>query len=331
MRIAKLLMPSLAIGVASVALDADAQGIHGKTGTKTDVLPSLAGDPTGTAPSTGAVPLMIRQPERLPKERDWKSVVVDKDDNSHDVVDNDDNQPLSKTPPPGTPDDKARSWQARIVGSIQFLDSDGTLKDRCTGWLASASIVVTNAHCLLTPHASVRVTFDLWTATSALEWYPCILEAGGLWRQDDLAALRCGSVTMRPGDRYGFAHLAAASPQRGESLMLTHQYCDIRKDSNCVPVKNTCVGYVLDASYADTLAPGLREFTHDADTLDGSSGAPLFGRGAANANLVVGVHRAGCKQAGNCASRTGPEGKGVYNMAVKVEVLAARLHSIGVF
>lgn len=215
-----------------------------------------------------------------------------------------------------------------IVGSVGWtdvtrLDSDSPERvnsravgylsipargQRCTAFLIAPDVVMTNEHCIpgdwAAEGATVSFRRERGVSGSQQSVWDCSVFIGndpGL----DFALLQCPE---RPGDVHGVVTLQAAIPARYDDLYVIHQNCDYYANPGCNPIKQYSPGRVTRVA---------QEISHDADTLGGSSGAPVF---SSDTHAVFALHHVGV--GGNGA------GRGSENRAVKMSeilsVLAAR-------
>lgn len=179
---------------------------------------------------------------------------------------------------------------------------------RCTAFLIAPDVVMTNEHCIPGDWAAEGATVSFRrergvTGAQQSTW-DCSVFIGndpGL----DFALLHCPE---RPGDVHGVLTLESRSVQRDDALYVIHQNCDYYAQPGCNPIKQYSPGRVTRVS---------QEIGHDADTLGGSSGSPVFSR---DSHAVFALHHVGI--GGNSY------GRGSENRAVKMSdilpVLRAR-------
>ncbi|WP_426752363.1 trypsin-like serine peptidase [Myxococcus sp. Y35] len=241
--------------------------------------------------------------------------------------------------PPDVPDaDGVEPLQSQesnvIVGSVNWVSAttlSGTQRtrsravgylsipavgSRCTAWLVSRDVVITNNHCIgsSSQASGARVSFNYedGVSASARVWYNC----GTLirtWASDDMTALRCTATNGQlPGDVYEPLTVASTNAASNTSVYVVHQNCDYYTSSGCTPTKKSSPGRVLNANYSST------DLSYDADTLGGSSGSPVL---SASSHQVVGLHHIGL--GGNS------QGRGTANTGVKATRVRARLAEIG--
>ncbi len=194
---------------------------------------------------------------------------------------------------------------ARAVGKIILPWADS----RCTAFLIADDIIMTNQHCIeQASHAQgVKATFDLVAGASAdqVQEFDCD-EFIGNDEQLDFALLRCQGS---PGAQYGTVSLSAAAAVVDSDLYVIHQNCDYYTQRDCTPTKKISNGKLVSIRTEDG------EYVHNADTLGGSSGSPVFG---AN-NKVIAIHHAG---AGGWFN-----GRGYENYAVPMHKIVAKIRT----
>jgi V8-like Glu-specific endopeptidase len=206
--------------------------------------------------------------------------------------------------------------RARAVGYLSIP----AVGSRCTAWLVSADVLITNNHCISSASqaAGARVSFNYedGVSSTARVWYDCptFLKT---WASEDMTALRCNALNGQlPGNVQGFLTLAASNPVLNQNLYVVHQNCDYYTTSGCTPNKKYSPGVVKNPAY-DSL-----NVEYDADTLGGSSGSPVLAKDGADAHKVIALHHWGF--GGNSS------GRGTGNGGVKVSALRTRLAEIGI-
>ena len=165
---------------------------------------------------------------------------------------------------------------------------------RCTGFLVAPDVLMTNHHCIPDAASAAGVTAQFRYEAGATN--DTRVDCSGFIGNDaalDYALLRCAS---RPGDVVGVVGLDTGTARTNEGVYAIHQNCDYYTQSNCRPNKKYSPGKVTRLT---------AEIGHDADTLGGSSGSPVF---AADTHNVIGLHHSGSGNNGN--------GRGTVNWAV---------------
>ncbi|OUR98694.1 hypothetical protein A9Q84_04580 [Halobacteriovorax marinus] len=181
------------------------------------------------------------------------------------------------------------------------------VRSRCTGFLISEDILMTNEHCIPTAdHAEgVKASFRhlKGMAESSWETFDCstfVLNNKEL----DFALLKCAG---KPGRKFGFVKLDSTAKRNGTSIYIVQQNCDYYSARGCDWTKKYSKGKITEV--AD-------EYTHNADTLGGSSGSPMFD---ARTHKVVGLHHAGYGNNGM--------GRGFENYAVPMSKIVPAIKS----
>ena len=206
------------------------------------------------------------------------------------------------------PDDSAARANSRAVAYLSIPAEES----RCTAFLIAPNVIMTNRHCI--PQASAAV--------GATAYFRFESGAGGDVNFDDgvdcstfvgndedldYALLQCAG---RPGDTFGVVGLSDAGPSRGASIYVVQQNCDWGTDENCTPTKKYAAGHITSTDVGDG------DYAHDADTLGGSSGSPVF---SSTSHEVVALHHVGI--GGNA------QGRGTENHAVPMTSILAALHA----
>lgn len=200
----------------------------------------------------------------------------------------------------GLLDDNSQERQnSRAVGYLS-IPARG---NRCTAFIVAPDLVMTNEHCI--PQASsaqgARLSMRREAGVPQSQWasFDCSTFVGNS-RALDYALLRCSG---RPGDTFGVVDLEARQTRTQESLYVVHQNCDYYSQPGCNPTKKISRGVVVRVN---------SEIGHSADTLGGSSGAPVF---TTDTHAVFALHHVGI--GGN------QNGRGSYNKAVPMRDILA--------
>jgi V8-like Glu-specific endopeptidase len=190
--------------------------------------------------------------------------------------------------------DSPERVNSRAVGYIS-IPAKGT---RCTGFLINDNVVMTNEHCISNQSEAngARVSFRREAGVPWSEWatYTCDTYLGDS-SSLDYALIQCEGA---PGQTHGTVELEARNASTNHSLYVIHQNCDYYEAPGCSPNKKISRGQVTRVD---------SEFRHNADTLGGSSGAPVFSE---TSHKVFALHHVGVGNNGN--------GRGAYNYAVKM-------------
>lgn len=157
---------------------------------------------------------------------------------------------------------------------------------RCTGFLVNDDMIMTNNHCVANSSQArgVYARFN-WVANNGqYEQYACdqfVMTNSGL----DYTLLKCKGS---PGKKHPKVVLAEFTPKTNDNIYVTHQNCDYRFGASCVPTQKLSDGVILGHNSSTV--------RHNADTLGGSSGSPIFDK---DSHKVVAIHNAGINQGSN--------------------------------
>ncbi|MBG07649.1 MAG: hypothetical protein CME68_02760 [Halobacteriovoraceae bacterium] len=198
--------------------------------------------------------------------------------------------------------------------ALLLIPKSRSFMGRCTGFMISEKWLMTNNHCVkneeearglkaifgynsnssLTPGLNQRsaIPCDKMVATNS---------------ELDFSILEC---QRKPGKLFGWVSLEEQPPTIGTELYIVHQNCDYFSNENCFPTKKRSAGKVLDSSLFGEKLENSDKFFHDADILQGSSGAPIFDR---DSKKVMGLL--------NVEYRTNEDnydGRGPMNGAIKI-------------
>lgn len=206
------------------------------------------------------------------------------------------------------PTDGKERARSKAVGYLYIAAK----KERCTAWLASKDVIITNSHCIKNSAEAVgaRVSFNYETGSDSHSriWFQCptFIQAWGAGTGEDagedIAALRCLPLNnVYPGQMYGYLTVADTDAPKDTPIYVIHQNCNFKADKDCDKMKKYSPGKVLKANSNDFW------MWHDADTLDGSSGGPMLSQ---SSHRVVGMNR------GN---------NGSVNVAVRASIIKSRL------
>lgn len=178
---------------------------------------------------------------------------------------------------------------------------------RCTGFLIKEDILMTNHHCIPTEsHArGVTVSFNVVEGVpkGQEERFDCSQFIGNN-QELDFALLKCSG---KPGEKYGTVELSESSFSGPGDVYVIQQNCDYYSDRNCY--------YTKKISYGSGKLEN-NSLTHDADTLGGSSGSPVF---SLSSHKVIAIHHAGLGNNGF--------GRGVENYGVPMDKIVTYINS----
>ena len=177
-------------------------------------------------------------------------------------------------------------------------------ESRCTGFLISENILMTNHHCIPTSLDARGVSVLFTGLDGKQETIDCSTFVGNDQKLD-FALLECEGS---PGEIYGVAELAQEIPSEGDKIFVIQQNCDFYLKGPCDPTQKISMGLVKKVE---------DEIFHDADTLGGSSGSPVFNQ---DTKKVVGLHHAGWG--------ANYYGRGVINLAVPMKMILSFMDSV---
>ncbi|MBT6325647.1 MAG: trypsin-like peptidase domain-containing protein [Bdellovibrionales bacterium] len=167
---------------------------------------------------------------------------------------------------------------------------------RCTGFLISNDLLMTNNHCVSNSYDAIGVKayFNHRVNTSDKDWNEFSCDQFILTNIDlDFTILKCNNS---PGEEFGFLKLSEKELGPNDSIYIVQQNCDYYITPECDWDQKYAFGYI--SSYDET-------YSHNADTLGGSSGSPIFDY---LTNEVIAIHNAGFGNNGY--------GRGVENYGV---------------
>jgi hypothetical protein len=197
--------------------------------------------------------------------------------------------------------------QASFVASLTFRRL--IRGARCTGFMISEDIMMTNHHC-------IKGQFNARALTASFRFqdghrggsgtvFQC-REYLGSNKDLDYSLIRCDG---RPGRVMGWAQVGEPVRRAGtHPLYVIHQNCDYYTKRNCEPTKKYSPGELW--GYVG------EQLGHSADTLGGSSGSPIFD---AETHELIGIHVAGV----GGDSR----GRGTINVGVPIDLVLLDIRS----
>lgn len=181
-------------------------------------------------------------------------------------------------------------------------------RESCTAFFISSDVILTNNHCVENEAQAVGVRLVMMKEKGVAEekwWRLDCSEFVGTDFTLDVTLLRCQG---NPGEIFGALVLDGQTLMKpGAPLYVLQQNCDFLTNSTCLGLKKIARGSMLTSGI---------ELAHNADTLGGSSGAPLF---SALTHQVVGIHHAGLPDLG--------PGHGTANYAIRTPGVVRYLES----
>jgi V8-like Glu-specific endopeptidase len=157
----------------------------------------------------------------------------------------------------------------------------------CTAFLINEDTIMTNNHCISNPSYAVNVKAFFRNLDGTRTSYNCdqfIMTS----TQYDFTLVKCANS---PGLKYGWVGLADTKPILADPIYVVQENCDYIANPYCSVNKYVAFGEVL-------LSQASRVY-HNADSLPGSSGSPIFSEATSQ---VIGLHNAGSP-----ATATSPE------------------------
>ncbi len=200
---------------------------------------------------------------------------------------------------------KSGSLEQKNALAVAHVDLP-VMGSRCTGFLISDDVVMTNQHCIPTlAHAKgVTVSFEVIAGVpkGSEKRFDCS-EFIGNNQALDFALLKCKG---NPGRQYGKVELTEEPVQVGEPVYVVQQNCDYYSKRDCYYTKKISFGEVSHIKG--------NSYTHNADTLGGSSGSPIFSQ---DTHEVVAIHHAGLGNNG--------QGRGLENYGVSMSEIVSHI------
>lgn len=155
---------------------------------------------------------------------------------------------------------------------------------RCSGFMVSDDIIMTNNHCIgsASEAKGVYVRFDWLDSAGGYKQYTCDEFIGTNYALD-FTLVRCKGS---PGKAHPQVVLGAYQGKTGYPIYVTQQNCDYYSSGSCTPYQKISYGSLVGYSNSGV--------EHNADTLGGSSGSPIFDK---DSHKVVAIHNAGSSSA----------------------------------
>lgn len=163
---------------------------------------------------------------------------------------------------------------------------------RCTGFLVGEDTIMTNNHCIgnASQAQGVYVRFDWLSNNGSYKQYTCD-EFIGTNSALDFTLVKCKGS---PGKYHPQVVLGSYQGKSGYPIYLPHQNCDYYSSPSCLPTQKLSTGKLT--GYSST------QVEHNADTLGGSSGSPIFD---SESHKVVAIHNAGMNTSGGGGTNFG--------------------------
>ena len=181
----------------------------------------------------------------------------------------------------------------------------------CTAFLISDDVIMTNHHCISSAEDAVgaKVLFN-YLGEGEPQVFICDKFISNNEKLD-YALLGCEGT---PGSIYGKVKLSQKESSQSEPIYLIHQNCDYYQNKGCRRSKIVSFGEVTDIK-------GSRIY-HNADTLPGSSGSPIF---SLETHEVIGLHNSGSGEEETNGRRSG---RGKVNLGIKMSQILSEIQTI---
>jgi V8-like Glu-specific endopeptidase len=180
---------------------------------------------------------------------------------------------------------------------------------RCTGFLISEDVLMTNDHCVSTQAQAVGLTatfrYEAGVPAAQRVSVECS-EFLGSNQQLDYALVRCKG---QPGATFGWVELSDEAPKSQDGLYIIQQNCDYFTDRSCSWTKKFASGVATRVNGSSIV--------HNADTLGGSSGSPVFREAD---HRVMAIHHAGLGNNGR--------GRGIENYSISMSEIVPEILSL---
>ncbi len=181
----------------------------------------------------------------------------------------------------------------------------------CTAFLISDDMVMTNAHCVSKPEYAVgaKIYFN-YLNEGEHNTFICnqFITSN---KKLDYAILKCEGS---PGSIFGKVKLSQVKPESGMHIYIIHQNCDYYQNRGCKRTKKVSFG-MLTGQFSNRI-------THNADTLPGSSGSPIF---SLDTHEVIGLHNNG---SGHEEINGRRNGRGKMNLGIKMYQIVREIQTI---
>jgi hypothetical protein len=154
----------------------------------------------------------------------------------------------------------------------------------CTAFLINENSIMTNNHCVPNDFHARGVRFLIRDDNELRETFLCenLLATNAVL---DFSILECD---RDPGLKYGYLALSLSLSALNQEMYLIQENCDYTSDPRCTIHKYISRGAIRRL--------GLNSISHDADTLGGSSGSPIF---HSQTHELIGIHHAGMAASGS--------------------------------
>lgn len=173
---------------------------------------------------------------------------------------------------------------SKTVGQLIIPKSSA----RCTAFIINSNTIMTNNHCVGSASQALNVTFKIRDTDSPVKTYKCskfIMTSTTL----DYTLLECEDNL---GLIHGHSTLSSTPITLAEEIYVIQENCDYVSNPYCTVNKMIAIGALEQI--------GNYVIGHNADTLGGSSGSPIY---LSSTNKVIGLHNAGRSASGSVSAR----------------------------
>jgi Trypsin-like peptidase domain len=207
-----------------------------------------------------------------------------------------------------TVEDQEIREQSRAIGRLIMPAKKNSA---CTAFLISDDVIMTNEHCIGSANDAVgaKVLFD-YLDESEHQTFICDQFISNNEKLD-YALLKCQGS---PGRIFGTVKLSPTELDNGSHIYIVHQNCDYYQTKGCKRSKKV--------SFGNLVGLNLHRVHHNADTLPGSSGSPIF---SLDTHEVIGLHNSG---SGHEETQGRRNGRGKLNLGIKMSQILAEIQTI---
>lgn len=174
---------------------------------------------------------------------------------------------------------------------------------RCSGSVIAPELIISNSHCLGTGVGKFKVTADYKDSIPKhkMKWFQCETIVANNDRLDYSVA-KCPGMDLVP------LTISVDPIKKDDDIYLIHQNCDYKSNSFCKTNKVISYGKINSAT--------TTKLRHNADSLGGSSGAPIFN----NAAEIIGIHNSGYGDVSG-------DGRGIENGGILIKKIIESMPS----
>lgn len=198
--------------------------------------------------------------------------------------------------------------QSKAIGRLIMPAKKNTA---CTAFLVTDDVIMTNEHCISSPEDAVgaKVYFN-YLEDGEHQTFLCDKFISNNEKLD-YALLKCQGS---PGSIFGTVKLSQSESNLGKPIYVVHQNCDYYQTKGCKRSKKV--------SFGDVIGFNSHRVHHNADTLPGSSGSPIF---SLDTHEVIGLHNNG---SGHEETNGRRNGRGKMNLGIKMSQIVVEIQVI---